>query len=176
MQLREALSPRINACPPFPSAWKGQVGYKASWSREPWASAEELTVVIKFNPWARPPGGDVAAVQASCSVGLLQRKGHCPWGPHEQPVDKTENMQIWVEYAFNVSVRTRRYRSYSLSRSPLILCQFRWWGRTKAEPCDTHTHKTMQVKHKKKGCWNKVKDTRVSHSISSSLRSTILVF
>lgn len=38
------------------------------------------------------------------------------------------------------SVRTRRYWGYSLSRSPLILCQFRWWGRTKAEPCDTHTH------------------------------------
>ena len=74
---------------------KGQV-VQTNWPRELWVSTEEHTVVIKFNPSARAGRGDVAAVQASSSVGPLQWKGNRPGGPHEQPVDKTENLEMWT--------------------------------------------------------------------------------
>lgn len=88
--------------PLFPSSWKGQVGYRLSWPREDWASAEEHTVIIKLNSRARPPGRDVAAIQASGSVGLLPREGHRAGRPHQQSVGETENLEIWAEYAFNI--------------------------------------------------------------------------
>lgn len=180
MQLTEALSPGINACPPpFLPPGKGKWDTRQVGQGNPervQKNSPSLSNSIRghgprevMSQLYKPP-----VLLAFCS-GRATARG--------APTSNLLTKQRICRFELNThvtfqSVRTRRYWGYSLSRSPLILCQFRWWGRTKAEPCDTHTHthKTMQVKHKKKGCWNKVKDTRVSHRISSSLWSTILVF
>lgn len=69
---------------------------QASWPTGHRARTEEHTIVIKFDPCARPRGGDVTAVQAARSVGPLQWKRRRPRGPHEQPVDKTQNLESLV--------------------------------------------------------------------------------
>lgn len=147
MQLTEALSPRISACPPpFLPPGKGKWDTRQFGQGNPervQKNSPSLSNSIRghgprevMSQLYKPP-----VLLAFCS-GRATARG--------APTSNLLTKQRICRFELNThvtfqSVRTRRYWGSSLSRSPLILCQFRWWGRTKAEPCDTHTRKTMQA-------------------------------